>query len=309
MNLLTNAGWETDDGWTYSPIALALDDADAYQGARVCLIRAGETIDGEPFFGKVEQSVDVLVGRVYELSVYVRQDSGSCALSLRAGIDELVRHEPGAAGWQRISGFFTATASALTFVVEAFPDQSGGATGIWSLDAASLEVVEATDMQSGTWQAYLAMRDRLLTITPANGYWHDVAGKVLPKLVVRGESDAPKPPYICLPAFGPIGGDLDSDTATTTWPCPVYVILEENNSADFAASASVDAGKWHDDILRAVMPTEVWRGLDLGSAHVKHVEFTGGTVHAEAIEAPVAFLLLTFAIHVIHSRADLGPGD
>lgn len=309
-------GWELLDG--------ALPEAAAARTGGVGLtFSAAPIVFPDPgFFGGAQRTVAVLPGVERPTSVWVRRNGGSGIVFLSvedpAGSDSWTdltfAIDPPLGEWTQLLATFTPASGSIAWKVNA------AAGGDWSADDAELDdgfPVEITLMPAGLREAYVALFHRIQSIRKADGYWHDVdPALVVPRMAEPGQTGAPqKFPYICLPVEHVLGPDMadypevDSGSVRIRLRQPVIVFLGKNDSPSLEDGGAVDALRWHDDILRAVMGTSQSNAWDLGAPlHVKDVNPHKFRAIADPPPGGHAHVAVELLIDVIVTRDTLGPG-
>lgn len=307
MNLLSDASFETLDGWSLQDHAVQWADS-ARTGAFGVLMPARlEGPGGQPAWNpSVSQTVATDPGIPHELSVYVRHGAGTGSISIGVTEDgayselaSIAMDDP-TGEWERLSAFHAPTSATSVFEVHAT------GAGTWDVDdAAYVPIVEALAMKRCIKAAWIAAANRLMTIRKEGGYAHDSAA-VIPRLetpATRGRAL----PYICLPLEDDGTYEIGEDLITVVMRLPVYVFVGASAGDDFAASSGADISDWADDVVRCMSSSGPGGQWDIGdAAHVDYVRPAGRSLQSEPLEGFPPHARIEFEIQFRVTHDDIG---
>ena len=312
MNLLDNASFEASSSWVASERGafVAVPAADAYDGAAVAQLIGGTTPGGEDYSGSLTQYVS-RAPVVFYAAVWCKQltvDAPAVVLSVVEGgsVRELARLEPDAIDqWNLLAATFQAAEAVSAFVVSVADSAAGAHAGQWQIDAA--EFSEVTNMAHGCSAAYVALVERLGTISgSADGYYHAPA-PVIPRFLRPADPGAPPAPYICcsLEDDGPYT-QFEGDCVRLQLRVAVYVMLPETISDDAETSAAADALDWHDDVLKCLMPNDQSSPWTITGESSESIDVLEKSVRAFQPDGIGPHVRILVGLNLSFARADLG---
>lgn len=263
MNRVVNPGWETAGataqdaaGWTRHATRAYRYDAGQRSGSwGGVILRAADSLVPPIAYsaGHWEQVVPVVAGSLTEVALYAAQDAPSGAVARLLVDGSEVDRAADVGGWQRLSALVTPTSSTLTLRVDLVG--IGGTAASWIVDDAEVEDVVA--LKKGMYRLFRALYDRVKEINgTAGGYWHDLGGRVKPRLVMPGQPGADSYPFACVVLRDE--GSLDdgvNGAILAAVECDVYIWPQMNASDDIELCSAVDTAKWGDDLLRCLIPS------------------------------------------------------
>ena len=313
MNALppfSDPGWTLLEGATVSAAAARTNAVGLVFGA------VGNPFPDPSVSQGAERVIDVLPGVERPLSVWLRAESGigNAVVMIEdpAGSENWVElaYLPAAPGdgWTELTAPYTPASSSIR--VRLYAVTGPGFTVDWSADDPffdDLIPVEVAAMQRGMRLAWLAFRDRLLTIRREAGYYHDLT-IVLPRLATPSKT-AIRDAYVCLPVEDTGGyGPNDTGELEITFRQPVYVFPAVSDSDDFEVSGGADAANWHDDLLRAVWSEDETDTWDLGSGtRIVAIRPVSKSIQSEPFEDFPPHVRVVFEGTVCVTRPELGP--
>ena len=282
--LIQNGGFEDEGYWEFYPDGLSKRDGSAARtGSWGGLLYAKEERLLPPFpiipgwdatfrgAITVGQNLPVLFtgwGKVLtgvaELSISLWSQDGE---------DFLYQGQPTNTDWEMFSGLLITTRPAEFFQVRL----AGGTTRLgrirlFGMDDLSLEVVMPGTLRG----AYVALWDRLKTVTVANGY-HNTLTAVVPGLILPTQPGAPVLPYACIPLDDTGSYDHEDELVKAKLRQDIIVFAEYSEAISQADCAASKALYLHDDILKCLWPTSGpwWR---LETSGVEDVEFVAKNI-------------------------------
>lgn len=322
MNILTNPSFEAGaTGWTLTTGATVTAAYGAHLGAYACRLRwkKGTLLPPvQSIRGAAQQQIETTSGLAYELSAWVALESGQAGARLQ------IQNPSGAAwedvdavlysdltdDWIKLSG--SATAAGETMEVRVVVYEGAQAEGyVLADDLVAGVPVEIQLMPRGLRKAYVDFYNKIASISTADGYYHTVS-TIIPRMAWPNEQNAPRVfPYVCVPADHQLeAGDypeVDSGSVRVRLRQPVIVVLARSWSGDPETGAAADALNWHDDLLRAVMPTAQNLPWNADSKVIRDITPHKFRVLADPVEGGAPFVSVEFLIDLIVSRGDLGP--
>ena len=157
------------------------------------------------------------------------------------------------------------------------------------------------------WRAFA---DALSKISRANGYWHDLGGRIVTRFELPTQGGSKQLPYLCLPVED--GGSYPETSPgliQLDYQQPIYVFLAENEARDLDSCAAVDLLRWHDDVVRALTESSSCGAWDLGSSVIDNVEIVSRNMYSEPINGWPAHLRILAVARTCYSRDCLGPAS
>lgn len=316
MSLLVNPGFESGEApWTFLTGSSLVTDGSGRGGgncARIAATRVRTNLPPAPPIystveGEVYQVPEWELGTVYVVSGYAKPETAWGPLTIHCGPNTVASWPIDAAtDWTPRYGLYYAGTPEAEISIQAALGEATGYSS-WLVDDLSL-TTGGLPMARCLYNCYAALFDKLKDINGSTGGYHNsISAQVVPRLVLPSEPGAPKMPYICLPLSDTGAYEGSQRGIRIALRQPIVGFVPESESNDIADCSPTRALKFHDDIVRCLMPVEPATVWNLGNADVEDVELVAKEVVAGQNDGvPWSEVNVTVDVFTRFSRSDLG---
>lgn len=317
MNILTNPGFESGStSWVFGTGSALVEDGSGIGGgncARLSASRIRLNLPPAPpiyaeFEGQILQLPPFEVDTVYIISGYAKPELAWGSLEVSAGESVVAAWDESAdSDWSVRYGMYYGTLPEAQFVVRAVKGAGTGSSS-WLVDNLAVEI-GGRNMARSIYNSYTALFNRLKEINGSTGgYHHNVSSQVIPKLVLPSEPGAPKMPYICLPLSDTGTYEVSERGIRAALRQQIVAFLPESESHDISDCSAVRALKFHDDIIKVMMPESPATAWNLGDQYVEDVALLSKEIVAGQNDGiPWSEVNVAVDVFTRFDRSDLGP--
>lgn len=199
-----------------------------------------------------------------------------------------------------------ATTDEVTYTFKAALVGIGTGFKTWHVDLASLLLPGVAAMKRGKWKAIQRLLHLLATqITGHPNYHLDLGAKVFPRLIIPGEKEGLRPPYLCVPLLDDAQSfdGHDHHLLGTSWTQKIWGFVPETMKLHGTEmSGAQSSSLLQEDTIKAILGDLYLGGLLNGPARLVSSNTVSGVD-----DTGYAEFELSLSLSMNFARDDLGP--